>query len=237
MFKRARARALRGAAALKARALKEVWNITAVIPVERGTIMKTSSSVSSDPSTNGDFSEGLGLEENFLDSCLQELLTRVPSASNAPAKVIFIGRSYPSIYMEQARNHAKKKSDIANSPFFSCNTRSHNQIKRDVQSWPGRHLFEGGEATSVLWVEDSNSGNRRVLSAQEQKGVRCLDARCFSTTLPSQQSGRTNIKDHTAIAATTTMAMTMVLEPPWTLPILPPSTTLPLLRRERPLQI
>ena len=38
--------------------------------------MKTSSSVSSDHSTNGDYSDGLGLEENFLDSFHQELLAK-----------------------------------------------------------------------------------------------------------------------------------------------------------------
>jgi hypothetical protein len=79
--------ALRGAATLKARALKEVWNIAAVIPVEKGTVgggqqhQKQSvpkqhhrklechgSSISDDVSLEG--------ESNFLGICSQELLAR-----------------------------------------------------------------------------------------------------------------------------------------------------------------
>jgi hypothetical protein len=79
--------ALRGAATLKARALKEVWNIAAVIPVEKGTVgggqqhQKQSvpkqhhrrlechgRSISDDVSLEGG--------SNFLGICSQELLAR-----------------------------------------------------------------------------------------------------------------------------------------------------------------
>lgn len=64
--------ALRGAATLKARGLKEVWNIAAVIPVEKGNAVGGSSS-----SSNGSFSgELLVPEENFLGICSRELLAR-----------------------------------------------------------------------------------------------------------------------------------------------------------------
>lgn len=58
--------ALRGAAILKARALKEVWNIAAVIPMEKG----------GGNGSNGGFSGELPLEENFLGICDRELLAK-----------------------------------------------------------------------------------------------------------------------------------------------------------------
>lgn len=63
--------ALRGAATLKARALKEVWNIAAVIPVDKGLGFG-----SGNGSSNGSFSGELVPEENFLGICSRELLAR-----------------------------------------------------------------------------------------------------------------------------------------------------------------
>lgn len=82
--------ALRGAATLKARALKEVWNIAAVIPVEKGLAGLAISggghggdsgngngNVSvSKTSSNSSFSGELVPEENFLGICSRELLAR-----------------------------------------------------------------------------------------------------------------------------------------------------------------
>ncbi|XWS08922.1 hypothetical protein CRYUN_Cryun40dG0042200 [Craigia yunnanensis] len=64
------ATALRGAATLKARALKEVWNIAAVIPVDKG------GGNGSNGSSNGSFSGEIVPEENFLGICSRELLAR-----------------------------------------------------------------------------------------------------------------------------------------------------------------
>lgn len=59
--------ALRGAATLKARALKEVWNIAAVIPVDK-----------SIPNGGGGGYRGgeLAPEDNFLGICSRELLAK-----------------------------------------------------------------------------------------------------------------------------------------------------------------
>lgn len=62
--------ALRGAATLKARALKEVWNIAAVIPVDKG------GGDGSNGNSNGGFSGELVSEDNFLGICSRELLAR-----------------------------------------------------------------------------------------------------------------------------------------------------------------
>jgi Auxin canalisation len=79
--------ALRGAATLKARALKEVWNIAAVIPVEKGPVgpggthhkqqRRVSKALKEVESNGSSFSDELPLEEeNFLGLCSQELLAR-----------------------------------------------------------------------------------------------------------------------------------------------------------------
>lgn len=67
--------ALRGAATLKARALKEVWNISTVTPLERGIgigLCGKGNNSNSSTSDSGEIVDG----ENFLGACSQELLAR-----------------------------------------------------------------------------------------------------------------------------------------------------------------
>jgi len=56
------------------RALKEVWNIAAVIPVDKGVGVGVGNG--SNGSSNGSFSGELVPEENFLGICSRELLAR-----------------------------------------------------------------------------------------------------------------------------------------------------------------
>ncbi|MED6148391.1 hypothetical protein PIB30_118114 [Stylosanthes scabra] len=75
----AAATALRGAATLKARALKEVWNIAAVIPVDKNLGASAPAGGGcggSNGSSNSSFSGELVPEENFLGICSRELLAR-----------------------------------------------------------------------------------------------------------------------------------------------------------------
>lgn len=69
---------MRGAATLKARALKEVWNIAAVIPVEKGlgAAAPAASGNGSNGNSNSSYSGELAAEENFLGICSRELLAR-----------------------------------------------------------------------------------------------------------------------------------------------------------------
>lgn len=67
--------ALRGAATLKARAFKDVWNIAAVTPLEKG-MGAMSGGGGSNGSSNGSFSGEIIPEENFLEICSRELLAR-----------------------------------------------------------------------------------------------------------------------------------------------------------------
>lgn len=68
--------ALRGAATLKARALKEVWNIAAVIPVEKGMMGLNVNGNGSNGNSSSSHSGELVPEENFLGICSRELLAR-----------------------------------------------------------------------------------------------------------------------------------------------------------------
>ena len=65
--------ALRGAATLKARVLKEMWNVSAVIPVDKG--MRVAENCSNGNS-NSSFSGELVPEDNFLGICSREFLAR-----------------------------------------------------------------------------------------------------------------------------------------------------------------
>lgn len=67
--------ALRGAATLKARAMKEVWNIAAVIPVEKGVGLGVCGKANTDQ-LNGNFSGEICPADNFPVICNQDLLAR-----------------------------------------------------------------------------------------------------------------------------------------------------------------
>ncbi|GMP90932.1 hypothetical protein CsSME_00041847 [Camellia sinensis var. sinensis] len=138
----AAATALRGAATLKARALKEVWNIAAVIPVEKGVGMRMSGSVSSSDQTshtNGsNHNEGLALEENFLGDLHWKIVS------------VYIHRTGQVMLKMKSRHVAgtitkKKKSVVL-------------EVRRDVASWPGRHLFEDGEQRRYFGLKTATRG-------------------------------------------------------------------------------
>uniref|UniRef100_A0A0D9VWM3 PH domain-containing protein n=1 Tax=Leersia perrieri TaxID=77586 RepID=A0A0D9VWM3_9ORYZ len=150
----AAATALRGAATLKARALKEVWNIAAVIPVEKGTVggghhhkqnvQKQHRKLESNGSS---ISDDLSLEEenNFLGICSQELLARGTELLKRTRKgalhwkvvSVYINRMGLVALKMKSRHVAgtitkKKKSVVID-------------VCKDVAAWPGRHLLEDGE--------------------------------------------------------------------------------------------
>uniref|UniRef100_A0A0E0MPD7 PH domain-containing protein n=1 Tax=Oryza punctata TaxID=4537 RepID=A0A0E0MPD7_ORYPU len=139
----AAATALRGAATLKARALKDVWNVAAVIPVEKNAIAagnhhhkhnaqkqqqqhhhrhhgngsNTSSSFSDDVAVDDDDNDS----NNFLTICSQELLARGTEL------------------LKRTR-----KGDAQDEESARCG-HPHQEEEVDVAAWSGRHLLEGGE--------------------------------------------------------------------------------------------
>jgi hypothetical protein len=73
------ATALRGVQTLKARAMKEVWNIASVIPMDKG-LTSTGGSSNNVNGSNGSSSSShsgeLVQQENFLGTCSREWLAR-----------------------------------------------------------------------------------------------------------------------------------------------------------------
>lgn len=138
----AAATALRGAATLKARALKEVWNIAAVIPVEKGMGVGGNGS---NGNSNSSFSGELVPEENFLGICSRELLARGCELLKRTRKgdlhwkivSVYINRMNQVMLKMKSRHVAgtitKKKKNMV------------LEVLKDMPAWPGRHLLEGGE--------------------------------------------------------------------------------------------
>ncbi|KAK4257989.1 hypothetical protein QN277_007506 [Acacia crassicarpa] len=141
----AAATALRGAATLKARALKEVWNIAAVIPVEKGMGGGASGGNGSTGNSNSSFSGELAPEENFLGICSRELLARGCELLKRTRKgdlhwkivSVYINRMNQVMLKMKSRHVAgtitKKKKNVVQG------------VIKDMPAWPGRHLLEGGE--------------------------------------------------------------------------------------------
>ncbi|TKY51191.1 VAN3-binding protein [Spatholobus suberectus] len=141
----AAATALRGAATLKARALKEVWNIAAVIPVEKNLGAGGANSNGTNGNSNSSFSGELVPEENFLGICSRELLARGCELLKRTRKgdlhwkvvSVYINRMNQVMLKMKSRHVAgtitKKKKNVV------------LEVIKDVPAWPGRHLLEGGE--------------------------------------------------------------------------------------------
>ncbi|ONI26364.1 hypothetical protein PRUPE_1G020300 [Prunus persica] len=140
----AAATALRGAATLKARALKEVWNIAAVIPVEKGVGVGGNGN-GSNGNSNSSFSGELVPEENFLGICSRELLAKGCEILKRTRKgdlhwkivSVYINRTGQVMLKMKSRHVAgtitKKKKNVV------------LEVIKDMPAWPGRHLLEGGE--------------------------------------------------------------------------------------------
>ncbi|KAE9617636.1 putative pleckstrin-like, plant [Lupinus albus] len=141
----AAATALRGAATLKARALKEVWNIAAVIPVEKNLVAGGGNGTGSNGSSSSSFSGELAPEENFLGICSRELLARGcellkrTRTGELHWKIVsvYINRTNQVMLKMKSRHVAgtitKKKKNVVLG------------VIKDMPAWPGRHLLEGGE--------------------------------------------------------------------------------------------
>ncbi|XP_073005579.1 VAN3-binding protein-like isoform X2 [Typha latifolia] len=162
----AAATALRGAATLKARALKEVWNIAAVIPVEKGGEgahhKHRQSKQTKEVDINGSsFSDELvPEEENFLSLCSQELLARGTELLKRTRKgalhwkvvSVYINRTGQVMLKMKSKHVAgtitkKKKSAVI-------------EVCKDVLPWPGRHLLEGGDQRRYFGLR---TAERRVI--------------------------------------------------------------------------
>ncbi|KAK8968672.1 hypothetical protein KSP40_PGU018132 [Platanthera guangdongensis] len=157
----AAATALRGASTLKARVLREVWNIAAVIPVEKNGVNICSqfdhclrhrhhqrcpmaAAYENDFCSTGSSGEILSME-NFLGVCSQDVLAGGAQLLKRTRKgslhwkivSVYISKMNQVILKMKSKHIAgtitkKKKSVVV-------------EICREVPAWPGRHLLEGGE--------------------------------------------------------------------------------------------
>ncbi|XP_031098820.1 VAN3-binding protein-like isoform X2 [Ipomoea triloba] len=149
----AAATALRGAATLRARALKEVWNVAAVIPVDKGFVGGGGSNGS-----NGSSSGELAPEENFLGICSRELLARGAELLKRTRKgdlhwkivSVYINRLGQVLLKMKSRHVAgtitKKKKNVV------------LEVLTDLPAWPGRHLVEGGESFRYFALKTVSRG-------------------------------------------------------------------------------
>ncbi|XP_042387443.1 VAN3-binding protein-like [Zingiber officinale] len=146
----AAATALRGAATLKARALKEVWNIAAVIPVEKSGVAnhhnhrhrKQEKEVDSN---NSSFSDEIVLEENFLGLCSQELLARGTELLKRTRKGALHWKIVSVYINKMGQVMLKTKSKHVAATITKKKKNVIVDVCKDIQAWPGRHLLEGGE--------------------------------------------------------------------------------------------
>ncbi|KAL9255950.1 VAN3-binding protein-like protein [Drosera capensis] len=141
----AAATALRGAATLKARALKEVLNVAAVIPLEKGGGGGGGGGCGGSNGSSGSGSGELVPDENFLGICSREMLARGCELLKRTRKgdlhwkivSVYINKMNQVILKMKSRHVAgtitKKKKNVV------------IEVCKNMPAWPGRHLLEGGE--------------------------------------------------------------------------------------------
>ncbi|XP_047323913.1 VAN3-binding protein-like isoform X2 [Impatiens glandulifera] len=147
----AAATALRGAATLKARALKEVRSITtSAIPIDKARGGRRSGGVGdengSNGSSNGSFSgELLTPEENFLGICSREMLAR-GSELLKRTRQGDLHWKIVSVYINKlGQVILKMKSRIVAGTMTKKKKNVVLEVMKDIPAWPGRHLLEGGD--------------------------------------------------------------------------------------------
>ncbi|KAF3498470.1 hypothetical protein DY000_02053778 [Brassica cretica] len=142
------ATALRGVATLKARAMKEVWNIASVIPMDKG--LTTSEGCSnlnngSNGSSSSSHSGELIQEDNFLGTCSREWLARGCELLKRTRKGDLHWKIV-SVYINKTNQvMLKMKSKHVGKTFTKKKKNIVLEVIKNVPAWPGRHLLEGGD--------------------------------------------------------------------------------------------
>ncbi|RVW55841.1 VAN3-binding protein [Vitis vinifera] len=163
----AAATALRGAATLKARALKEVWNIAAVIPVDKG--MGIGGGNGSNGNSNSSYSGELVAEENFLGICSRELLARGCELLKRTRKGDLHWKVVSVYINRMGQVMLKMKSrHVAGTITKRKRTWCWRSVKICQLAWPPPTGGRG--APAILRTEDDTAGSYRV-RVQEPAGV------------------------------------------------------------------
>ncbi|XP_057800984.1 VAN3-binding protein [Salvia miltiorrhiza] len=158
----AAATALRGVATLKARALKEVWNVAAAVPVpvaiERGASLGNGNNTNSSSNNSGSYCEELVPEENFLAACNQEMLARGTELLKRTRKGDLHWKVV-SVYIHRSGNvMLKMKSRHVGNTFTKKKKNAVVDVLKDMAAWPGRHLFEDGEQRRYFGLKTEGRG-------------------------------------------------------------------------------
>ncbi|KAL1197579.1 VAN3-binding protein [Cardamine amara subsp. amara] len=144
------ATALRGVATLKAREMKEVWNIASVIPMDKainpgGCSNVNSNGNGSNGSSSSSHSGEFLAEDNFLGHCNREWLARGCQLLKRTRKGDLHWKIV-SVYINKLNQvMLKMKSKHVGRTFTKKNKNVVVDVIKNVQAWPGRHLLEGGE--------------------------------------------------------------------------------------------
>ncbi|KAE8009769.1 hypothetical protein FH972_006185 [Carpinus fangiana] len=153
----AAATALRGAATLKARALKEVLNVAAVTPLEKGMgIGFCGKGNNGHPSSSS--SGELAPVENFLGNYGLDLLAKGSELLKRTRKgdlhwkivSVYIHRTGQVMLKMKSKHVAgtitKKKKNVV------------MELYKDMPAWSGRHLFDGGEQRRYFGLKTETRG-------------------------------------------------------------------------------
>uniref|UniRef100_A0A1J3GMV0 VAN3-binding protein n=2 Tax=Noccaea caerulescens TaxID=107243 RepID=A0A1J3GMV0_NOCCA len=139
------ATALRGVATLKARGMKEVWNMASVIPMDKGINHGGYSNVngSNGSSSSGHSGEFLA-EDSFLGHCSREWLARGCQLLKRTRKGDLHWKIV-SVYINRLNQvMLKMKSRHVGGTFTKKKKNIVTEVIKNVPAWPGRHLLEGG---------------------------------------------------------------------------------------------
>ncbi|XP_074348406.1 VAN3-binding protein-like [Apium graveolens] len=149
----AAATALRGAATLKARALKEAWNIAAVIPIGKGYGVGFGQNELSARCSEEQFTE-----ENSPDACIQKLLAKgselLKRTRNGDLHWKFV-----SVYIHRSGQvMLKMKSKHAGSTITKKKKNVVLEVRMNTTAWPGRQLSENGEQHRYFGLRTTTRG-------------------------------------------------------------------------------
>ncbi|GMI69344.1 FORKED 1 [Hibiscus trionum] len=155
----AAATALRGAAALKARALKEVWNIASVIPAEKTAGIRHCAKGNNRHSNHSNRNNSGELApEDFLTACSQELLAKGSELLKRTRKGDLHWKLV-SVYMNKTGQVIlKMKSKHVAGTFTKKKKNVVLEVCKDMPAWPGRHLFDGGEQRRYFGLKTETRG-------------------------------------------------------------------------------
>ncbi|KAM7253779.1 hypothetical protein ACFE04_031461 [Oxalis oulophora] len=138
----AAATALRGAATLKARALKEVWNIASVLPVEKGIGMRVCGKTGRNRTANQSFSEELPVGEKVFEVCSHELLARGSELLKRTRKGDLHWKLVSVYINKMGHVTLKMKSKHVAGTITKKDKNVVLEVCKDMPAWPGRHLFD-----------------------------------------------------------------------------------------------